>query len=389
MDHFPIAGAPVAEGGLLLAYTDNGTPGNVGPANVDVGFGGWLQFPFLFAGRNASGWSRIYAVNDEGQLLSYTDNGTPGNVSDPVVVGFGGWGQFPFLFAGRNALGENRIYAVNHEGQLLSYTDNGTPGNVSDPVVVGASGWLQFVLLFAGANARTANCIYAVNHEGQLLSYTDNGTPGNVGPASVTVGGDGWGQFKFLFAGTNASDENCIYAVNDEGQLLSYQDNGTAGNVSHPVTVGFGAWLEFHSVFAGANASGENCIYTVTQPPPPPPPLPPPPPGPSLLAAVGELPQNPGNFGLRIEGNNFGANETVEVTVDWQVLGEGVPFPQLAQANSAGYFQAWFTGVDPDGICPYQVGEGQPQPPQYFSVSATGTTSHKTASATAGPFTCI
>jgi hypothetical protein len=29
-----------------------------------------------------------------------------------VVVGFGGWLDFKFLFAGGNAAGENRIYAV-------------------------------------------------------------------------------------------------------------------------------------------------------------------------------------------------------------------------------------------------------------------------------------
>ena len=49
---------------------------------------------------------------DTGQLLSYGDAGTPGNVSDPVVVGLGGWLGFKFLFAGTNLSGEHRIYAV-------------------------------------------------------------------------------------------------------------------------------------------------------------------------------------------------------------------------------------------------------------------------------------
>lgn len=49
---------------------------------------------------------------DTGQLLSYGDAGTPGNVSSPVVVGFGGWLDFKFLFSGRNLVGEDRIYAV-------------------------------------------------------------------------------------------------------------------------------------------------------------------------------------------------------------------------------------------------------------------------------------
>ena len=51
-----------------------------------------------------------------GQLLSYGDAGTPGNVSDPVVVGLGGWQDFKFLFSGVNVSGENRIYAVNQNG---------------------------------------------------------------------------------------------------------------------------------------------------------------------------------------------------------------------------------------------------------------------------------
>lgn len=35
-----------------------------------------------------------------GELLSYGDAGTLGNVSDPVVVGFGGWSDFKFFFWG-------------------------------------------------------------------------------------------------------------------------------------------------------------------------------------------------------------------------------------------------------------------------------------------------
>jgi hypothetical protein len=99
---------------------------------------------------------------ETGQLLSYGDAGTPGNVSDPMIVGFGGWQVFEFLFAGKNAAGENRIYAVDQNGQLLSYGDAGTPGNVSDPVIVGFGGWQVFKFLFAGMNGSGENRIYAV-----------------------------------------------------------------------------------------------------------------------------------------------------------------------------------------------------------------------------------
>jgi hypothetical protein len=74
--------------------------------------GGWQDFKFLFSGVNVAGENRIYAVNQNGELLSFGDAGTPGNVSSPVVVGFGGWQDFKFLFSGRNVAGENRIYAA-------------------------------------------------------------------------------------------------------------------------------------------------------------------------------------------------------------------------------------------------------------------------------------
>jgi hypothetical protein len=107
---------------------------------------------------------------------------------------------------------------------------------------------------------------------------------------------------------------------------------------------------------------------------------------PSLSAEVGALPQNPSNSGLRIQGNNFGANVTVKVIVDWIVFGS-TSFPLMAQTNSLGYFQIWFAGNTPDGLCPITVAGGQPQPPQNFNVSATAGTSK--AATTAGPFTCL
>jgi len=199
---------------------------------------------------------------ETGQLLSYGDAGTPGNVSSPMTVGFGGWQDFQFVFDGRNVAGENRIYAVDQAGQLLSYGDAGTPGNVSDPVTVGFGGWRDFEFLFSGRNVAGENRIYAVDQAGQLLSYGDAGTPGNVSDP-VTVGFGGWQDFKFLFSGTNLGGENRIYAVDQAGQLLSYGDAGTPGNVSSPVVVGLGGWLQFKFQFAGRNLAGEDRIYAV------------------------------------------------------------------------------------------------------------------------------
>ena len=247
--------------GQLLSYGDTGTPGNVSDP-VIVGFGGWEVFKFLFAGRNLAGQDRIYAVNQKGQLLSYGDTGIPGNVSDPVIVGFGGWKVFKFLFAGRDLTGQDRIYAVNQKGQLLSYGDTGIPGNVSDPVIVGFGGWEVFKFLFAGRNLAGQDRIYAVNQNGQLLSYGDTGIPGNVSDPMI-VGFGGWTDFKFLFAGRNLAGQDRIYAVNQNGQLLSYFDAGTPGNVSDPVIVGFGGWTDFKFLFAGRNLAGQDRIYGV------------------------------------------------------------------------------------------------------------------------------
>ena len=247
--------------GELLSYADAATPGNVSNPMV-VGFGGWLEFTRVFAGANLADENRIYAVDNAGRLLSYGDAATLGNVSSPVIVGFGGWQAFKFIFAGANLNGENRIYAVNNNGELLSYGDAGTPGNVSAPMVVGFGGWHDFKFLFAGRNISGAPRIYAVDNNGQLLSYGDAGTPGNVS-APVVVGFGGWQQFKFVFAGRNLAGENRIYAVNNNGELLSYGDAGTPGNVSAPTVVGLGGWVAFKFLFAGRNAAGADRIYAV------------------------------------------------------------------------------------------------------------------------------
>ena len=174
-----------------------------------------------------------------GELLSYGDAGTPGNVSDPMVVGFGGWTPFKFLFGGRNLAGDNRIYAVNADGNCSRMAMVERWGMCRVQWSSGSVAGQAFKFLFGGRNLAGDNRIYAVNADGQLLSYGDAGTPGNVSDPMV-VGFGGWQAFKFLFAGTNLTGENRIYAVNADGQLLSYGDAGTPGNVSSPMVVGFG-----------------------------------------------------------------------------------------------------------------------------------------------------
>lgn len=106
----------------------------------------------------------------------------------------------------------------------------------------------------------------------------------------------------------------------------------------------------------------------------------------TLSAAV--VPSS-GNFVLSITGTNFGDNEPVSIAVVWSIVGEQpAAYPIPVTANSAGWFSVPFSGNTPYGLCPISVPFGQQQPQQSFQITATGQTSHKTASATAGPFTC-
>lgn len=241
--------------GALYSYSDNGTTGNLSNPMM-VGNGGWGDFDFLFGGSSKLG-NRIYAVNREGQLLSYVDSGIPGAVAESMVVGANGWGQSNFLhlFAGYNSLGEPHIYAVNRGGQLLSYSDNGTSGNVGNPVVVGASGWDQFSAVFGCGN------IFAVDQNGDLLSYIDGGGPGNVGNPSI-ASRSMWRDFATLFGGQNLSGALNIYAAY-KGNLIAYPVLAPYAVNDAGVIVGQGGWEVFKFLFACPNGTGSPRIYGV------------------------------------------------------------------------------------------------------------------------------
>ena len=205
---------------------------------------------------------RIYAVNEAGQLLTYADDGIPGNVANPFVVGADGWNKFKFVFAGQNLLHQNRIYAVNQAGQLLSYNNEGSVTNVANPVTVGADGWDKFTAVFACSDTSPSPRIYAVNENGELLSYGDDGTQGNVG--HPTIVGQG---FEFQpsngppFAGVNSLGQCRIYCMAGEGQLFSYAPSNP---VSDLVIVGAHGWVDTPGFsFAGNNVIGQNRIYFV------------------------------------------------------------------------------------------------------------------------------
>jgi hypothetical protein len=151
---------------------------------------------------------------------------------------------------------------------------------------------------------------------------------------------------------------------------------------------GLNSGVEYKIRIQAFNANGYSPISTpvvaTTQVGPPPPA--------SLLAdVINGTDSNIGNYVLLIEGSNFGKGEQVLVTVDWTVgTDPTVAFPLGPVTTDAvvGAFRTTFTGVVPEGLCPISVPFGDPQPPQRFQVTARGSTSNKTASTTAGPFTC-
>jgi hypothetical protein len=185
-----------------------------------------------------------------------------------------------------------------------------------------------------------------------------------------------------LFVGWNDNSDN------EDGFVLVFQQqpNGAPGeySVSANSTTGYMVLdgghdysiyvAAFNSV--GSSAPSNSILVSVPSTPP----------AATLSAAV--IPSS-GNFVVSITGTNFGDNESVHIAVVWSVAGEQpATFPVLATANSLGEFSVPFSGVVSEGLCPITVPPGQPQPKQTFQITATGQMSHKTASATAGPFTC-
>ena len=185
-----------------------------------------------------------------------------------------------------------------------------------------------------------------------------------------------------LYVGWNDNSDN------EDGFSLVFQQqpNGAPGEYGAPAnsTTGYMVLDGGHDYTiyvvafnnTGSSARSNSILVTVPYTPP----------AATLSAAV--IPSS-GNFVLSITGTNFGNNEPVDIAVVWSVVGEQpAAFPVLGTANSLGEFSVPFSGVVPEGLCPISVPFGQSQPQQTFQTTATGRTSHKTASATAGPFTC-
>jgi hypothetical protein len=118
--------------------------------------------------------------------------------------------------------------------------------------------------------------------------------------------------------------------------------------------------------------------------------LPPVAPTPSISATVIQTndPVFGPNFGLLIEGSNFGKSEQVSITVTRTIAGDSGSLFALGNFTTDGVFGGFSTTfTSTAGLCPIDVPIGQPQPVQNFFVTVTDSM-NKTFSTTGGPFTC-
>lgn len=185
-----------------------------------------------------------------------------------------------------------------------------------------------------------------------------------------------------LFVGWNDNSDN------EDGFIMVFQQqpNGVPGEYNAPKnsTHGYMVLDGGHDytinvkAFNGAGYSAPSNSIVVTVPSTP---------AAATLSAV--VISSSGNFVLSITGTHFGNNEPVNIAVVWSVVGSGSgAYPIQVTANSVGWFSETFSGNTTEGLCPISVPFGQEQPQQMFQITATGLASNKTASATAGPFTC-
>jgi len=193
------------------------------------------------------------------------------------------------------------------------------------------------------------------------------------------------GGFALLVVGWGGNFDNevsfDIKWTGSDNTAGSQSEGANSATASLSLEAGYTYTLYVVAVISGRESAPSNTI-TVTIPSSAPPTTA------SLTASAHTgYPRNPIATGLYIEGNDFEANETVEVTVVWQVAGEAVSYSvrdqngQNPTANLAGYFSVWWS-PDSNGLCPYSEPVGTPQPLQQFNVTATGLISGRTASKT-------
>ncbi|HTZ68448.1 MAG TPA: tachylectin-related carbohydrate-binding protein [Roseiarcus sp.] len=226
----------------------------------------------------------LYGVEADGDLRWYRYDGT-GQRSPNGSVGWAqnsrnvignGWNGFKFLCGG----GDGLLFGVEPNGDLrwYQYTAGdgvedraGSRGWDSNSQNIIGNGWANFVHLVctpkAGrASSHPASTLYGVEANGDLRWYRYVGSgiadrSGNTGwaPNSRNVIGNGWQNFKILFAASSA-----LFGVERNGDLrwYSYEGDGTpdrsGGTGWHPNSrniIGNG-WDRFSRIVGGPDDHG-------------------------------------------------------------------------------------------------------------------------------------
>jgi N,N-dimethylformamidase len=161
---------------------------------------------------------------------------------------------------------EQNIYGITGGGALVWYRDTARNGSTGWAPASGSAvgqGWDQFRIVFAGGGG----ILYAITDAGQLLWYRDtlrNGTNAPDGTSGWAAGsgnqiGSGWQIFsKVIYGG-----DGIIYGIKATGELHWYKDTSRTGAASWAAGSGnqIGAgWNNFKIVFSG----GGGVLYAIT-----------------------------------------------------------------------------------------------------------------------------
>jgi hypothetical protein len=108
-----------------------------------------------------------------GQLLSYGDAGTPGNVSNPVVVGFGGWLE----------RGERKFWTHDRDAQSAQPASplSGKSTSFSTPTSAASSSRCAILILWRNSQVATAVCA-SPQRKRSCSALASLGYPAATGP---------------------------------------------------------------------------------------------------------------------------------------------------------------------------------------------------------------
>ena len=200
---------------------------------------------------NCQANSRVFDARPGGSLWLYEDtdpeNATTLNWTNIRQIGSG--------FTGRVLASDaSYVYDITPSGDLnLYHYGQNSWANLGETIGTGWDAWASG----AGQGQITIDStgtIYAVNAQGQLMSYRydeDHGGWRNSG----TVIDSGWGGYRLILAGDNGE----FYAVDGQGNLYRSHYNAATGQwITHNQLFGSG-WQNVSSMAS----AGANTVYAV------------------------------------------------------------------------------------------------------------------------------